>query len=389
MKLLRVIATVDPASGGPIEGLKRASAVMAEHGVEVEIATLDAPGSRDADIAALPWPVHPLGPGRFGGYQYSPRLRDWLDRRVRDYDAVIVHGNWQYHGLAAARACLRRRVPYFVFPHGMLDPWFNRAYPLKKLKKQLYWNWGEHFVLSHATDVLFTCEEERVLARESFRPYRVREKVAGYGTRAPAPESYSRTGENPAARWGGRPYLLYLGRIQEKKGIDLLVEAYAHGLAGDPAAPELVIAGPEQQPDYAAAIRARVPSGRIHWIGPVDGEAKWPLLHGAEALALVSHQENFGLVVAEALAVGTPVLLSDKVNIWREVADGKAGLVETDSLDGARALLDRWQALAPEDKAAMRTAAQTVFAEHFDIEKATLRLIDHLRVRIEARSQAQ
>ncbi len=381
MRLLRVIATIDPRSGGPVEGLKRASSVMAEQGVEVEIATLDAPGDYAGEIAALPWKVHPMGPGRLGNYGYSRRLRAWLDRHVRDYTAVIVHGNWQYHGLAASLACRKRGVPYFVFPHGMLDPWFNETYPLKKLKKQLYWNWGEHRVLRHAANVLFTCEEERRLARRSFAPYVVDEKVVGYGTRAPRLDEVAAGAGSPERPWGDRPYLLYLGRIQEKKGVDLLVDAYAEVYGGEAPdrRPALVIAGPVQQPAYAQAIRAKGAPADLHWIGNVSAEDKWPLLKGADALALVSHQENFGLVVAEALAVGTPVLLSDKVNIWREVEAGGAGLVRRDDPAGAVDLLRAWKDLPEGRREAMRRAARPTFEEHFDIERATLRLIDHIR----------
>src|SRR6202030_4246906 len=79
----------------------------------------------------------------------------------------------------------RRGVPYYVFTHGMLDPWFKKAYPLKHLKKLLYWPWAEYRVLRDAKAVLFTSEEERILARRSFALYRVRERVVAYGTAAP------------------------------------------------------------------------------------------------------------------------------------------------------------------------------------------------------------
>jgi len=185
MKLLRVIHTIQAHSGGPIEGLKQASRIMSELGVEVEIACLDAPATVSDEVENFPWKVHALGPGKFGNFSYSSHMRDWLDANVHQYDAVIIHGNWQYHGFATSKACLRHKVPYFIYPHGMLDPWFNRTYPLKKLKKQLYWRKGEHPVLHHAQAVLFTCSEECRLARGCFTPYEVTEKVIGYGTNAP------------------------------------------------------------------------------------------------------------------------------------------------------------------------------------------------------------
>ncbi|MGB0259595.1 MAG: glycosyltransferase, partial [Coraliomargarita sp.] len=117
MKILRVIHTISPESGGPIEGLKQSSKIMTELGVEVEIACLDSVESL-SQKTALPWTVHALGPGKFGAYSYAPQLRNWLATHIEQYDAVIIHGNWQYHGLATANACIQHGVPYYIFPHG-------------------------------------------------------------------------------------------------------------------------------------------------------------------------------------------------------------------------------------------------------------------------------
>ena len=106
-----------------------------------------------------------------------------LDRA--QFDAVIVHGLWQYSSFGVWRALAGTDTPYFVFPHGMLDPWFKRTYPAKHFKKLLYWPWAEYRVLRDAAAVLFTSEEERRLARESFALYRAREVVVNYGTAAP------------------------------------------------------------------------------------------------------------------------------------------------------------------------------------------------------------
>ncbi|HWL92815.1 MAG TPA: glycosyltransferase, partial [Phycisphaerae bacterium] len=126
MKLLRSIHTVNPALGGPIESVRQSSVALSRRGHAVEIISLDAPD--DPWVRDSPVPVHALGTGR-GGYRYTPRFSNWIKERRGDYDAVIVQGLWRYNSFGVWRALSGTNTPYFVFPHGMLDPWFKRTYP--------------------------------------------------------------------------------------------------------------------------------------------------------------------------------------------------------------------------------------------------------------------
>jgi glycosyltransferase involved in cell wall biosynthesis len=306
-----------------------------------------------------------------GGYAYSPRLVPWLRAHAGGFDAVIVNGLWQYGSFAAWRALHDTAVPYFVFPHGMLDPYFKRTYPLKHIKKSLYWPWAEYRVLRDARAVFFTCEDERLLARESFALYRCREVVAGFGTAPPPVGRDAGLAAFHAAfpTLAGRRIVLFLGRVHEKKGCDLLVEAFAD-LAGQAPDWQLVIAGPCEAA-LGRALReravARGIADRITWTGMLAGTAKWGALYAAEVFALTSHQENFGIAVAEAMACGTPVLVSDKVNIWREIAASGAGFVAPDTREGAIGLLRRWNALDANARGEMGRRAQDCFDAHFDM----------------------
>ena len=175
LRILHVISSVNPSGGGPIEGLKRIASVDVECGRSVEVVCLDAPS--DDWVKGFPVPCHALGPGTIGNYRYSAKLVPWLRANRHRYDAVFVNGIWQYHTFAAWRALSGTETPYFVFTHGMLDPWFKRRYPLKHLKKWVFWPWSEYRVLRDAAAVLFTCENERLLAKESFWLYRCKESV--------------------------------------------------------------------------------------------------------------------------------------------------------------------------------------------------------------------
>lgn len=368
MNILHVIPSLDPQRGGPMEAVRQLARAAQEWGDRTAVVSTDAPHA--AFLQGNPFDAIALGPTA-NNYGYSPRLVPWLRTHAREFDAVVVNGLWQYCGLAAWRALRRGPVPYFVFTHGMLDPYFKQAFPAKHLKKLLYWTIAEYRVLRDARAVLFTCEEERLLARQSFRRYRAREVVTGLGTAAPSLQRASAMdaflGAYPQMR--GRRLMLFLGRLHEKKGCDLLLSAFADAARRDPRW-QLVFAGPCADglaQRLQAQARALGVTQSICWTGMVEGALKWGALHCAEVFVLPSHQENFGLAVVEALACGTPVLVSNKVNIWREIEADGAGLVEPDTPDGTRALLARWNALDEYARQKMRLRARACFSTRFDI----------------------
>ncbi len=378
MKLLHVICSVDRQFGGPIEGVLQRGLRLQEMGHQVELASTDDPAA--PHVGAFPLPVHALGPARGGRYSYAASLRSWLRAHAGTYDAVVVNGLWQYHSLATWQVMRDLRRPYVVFTHGMLDPWFNRAYPLKRLKKSLYWPWAEYRVLRDAAAVLFTSEDERLLARQSFWPYQARERVVAYGTRLPPqdapPLREAFLSAHPELR--GKRVLLFLGRLHAKKGCDLMVEAFAHVAAEEPSL-HLLMVGPDQTGlvhDLKARAQALGVAERITWPGMVQGDAKWGAYYSSEAFMLPSHQENFGISVAEALGCGVPVLISDKVNIWREVLDAQAGFVAEDSEAGTLKNLKAWLALSAEGRTAMSRRTRELFADRFSVDQMATSLID-------------
>ena len=114
--------------------------------------------------------------------------------------------------------------------------------------------------------------------------------------------------------------------------------------------------------------------GRVHWPGMIGGDVKWGALRACDALVLPSHQENFGVSVAEALCAGRPVLLSYQVNIWPEIENDGVGLAGEDTLDGTVRLLQRWFGLPAAEQAAMAARAQPCFAARFSMEKTAAAL---------------
>lgn len=365
LKFLHVIRSLRRESGGPAEGLRRIVAGYLADDHTAEIATLDPPGASAQD---LPVPVHELGLA-VRGYGRSPKLRQWLRMNAGGFDGIVVHGLWQYQGLAALQE-LAGHHRYTVFVHGMLDPWFNRTYPMKRLKKLPYWMLVERRVLAGAERVLFTSTVEAELAPQSFPLSRWVPQVVPYGTAGPPPDAEAQVAafRERVPELAERPFLLYAGRIHEKKGCDLLLRAYAV-VSREAALPPLVMAGPDEvglSPKLQGMAAAEGVADRVLWPGMLTGEAKWGAFRAAEAFVLPSHQENFGIAVAEALSCGTPTLISTEVNIHGDVSACGAGLVEPDTLEGTAALLRRWFAVDAQERAAMQERAVECWRSRFD-----------------------
>ena len=384
MLILHIIASVDPRHGGPIEGVLQQAANRSTEKFSSHIVSLDAPDEPFVD--ACPVKTFALGrPGRLRPsgwraklpwvkYGYQPKVVPWLRANAANYDVVVVNGLWNYATMAARRALVGGRTPYVVFTHGMLDPWFKTTYPLKSALKQIFWLICEGPLLNNAGAVLFTTEDERVVSRDAFWPYRLRERVVAYGAADVAGDAAAQQAAFRAALppLGSRRYLLYLSRIHPKKGVDLLIDAFA-GEASGASDLDLVVAGPDQvgwRRQLEARAEALGVASRIHWPGMVVGDVKLGAYRGCEAFVLPSHQENFGIVVAEAMAAGKPVLISNKVQIWREVEASGGGFAEPDDSGGTARLLRRFLALSAEERAAMGAAARATFLDRFEMRKA-------------------
>jgi glycosyltransferase involved in cell wall biosynthesis len=404
MNYLHVIGSMDPRTGGPCQGVRNLSLRARERGHSLEVVCLDDPGADYLIQERLK--VHALGKGR-GAWCYHPALRPWLEANLPRFDAVILNGLWLYPGYVLSQVTRRPNMPpYFVFPHGMLDPWFQRAPKRrwKAIRNWCYWKLIEQYVVRRAAALLFTCAEEMRLARDTFRPYQPQQQVnVGYGVSQPPEfhESMVDAFAQACPGLNGRPYFIFLGRIDPKKGVDLLIQAYAtvYGNGKVPASrsslgdqgvtPALVIAGPGLETKYgrqmqqlAAELCPPTPASRslpvVLWPGMLVGDAKWGALYQANAFVLPSHQENFGIAVVEALACEKPVLISNQVNIWLEIEADRAGLAAEDTLAGTQQLFQRWMNFSPEEKKAMTQAAKGSYSKRFGIAQAAQTLLTSL-----------
>lgn len=345
--------------------------------------------------------IHALGEGS-GPWCYNKALYPWLLSNLANYDRAIVHGLWQYPGYALYKAVkkVQKKVEYYVMPHGMLDPYFQRANGrrLKALRNTIYWNFLEERVVNSADGLMFTCEEEQQLANEPFNPYNPKkEMVVGLGVEEPPAKSQKMMDDFytcfPELR--DSKYILFLSRIHEKKGVDMLIESYrvlVNELSNQNVSaevPKLLIAGPGLDTPYGRQILRQVESSAglkdyIIFPGMLSGDMKWGAYYGSEAFILPSHQENFGIAVVEALACAKPVLISNQVNIHKEISRGRAAIVADDTPQGTYKLLKYWSEMSPKSKDEMKVSARFVYETCFAVEPAIQRLINALKLKDKA-----
>lgn len=290
---------------------------------------------------------------------------------------LLAHGLWQWPSYQAWKNFKKAGTPYLVFPHGMLDPWFKKTYPFKHLKKQVYWWWRQGKILRDAHAVCFTTEEECLLARKTFWPYKCSEVVTGLGVSDPPNKKnvQLQAFETRFPKIKDKRILLYLGRFHPKKGVDLLINSF---LKNSDSESILLLAGPVVDSDKHFRTLKKLSSenkNQIIWAGMLKEDLKWGALRAADALILPSHQENFGMVIAEALSVGTPVFLTNKVNLWREVKESNAGIVAADDEEGINQLVRKW--VLKKHLACIKNT-QICFREKFHISQTVENIISTL-----------
>jgi len=378
LRVLHVIASVARETGGPVEGLTQSVRYRLQHGQYIEVVTLD--DKNASFLLDFPCKVTGVGPApkRYG---YTPKLAEWIVENKARFDVAVIHGLWNHGSVGGWQGCVKAKLPYVLFTHGMMDPWFKKNYPLKHWIKQLFWL-IQGRALKDASAVLFTSEEEKQLADGVFWGYTYTPRVVAYAASdVPAEDLADKAAFlESVPNLNNQPYLLYLSRIHEKKGCDILLEGFAQAIKR----PELnlIMAGPchDDLIDRLKILAAKLGiENRVHWAGMLKGAAKSGAFRGAEAFVLISHQENFGIAVAEALAYGKPVLISDQINIWREIKAGNGGIVASDTIEGATEVLTKWESMTPKQRLDMSAAARFVYEKNFTVKAAAEDLTDALK----------
>ena len=338
MKILHVIPSLAPCHGGPSVVLPIMERALTAEGITVETLTTDddGPGLKngkgDGTAREENGVIRRYFPKQTEFYKVSLPLARWTKREVRRFDVVHIHALFSHTSNSAANAARRAGVPYVIRPLGVLTQYGITQ--RRALLKRFSLRWLEEPILRHAAAVHFTHDAEREEAEQlgiSFHPV-----VIPLGL-----EAFALPPADPQAS----PYLLYLSRVDPKKNIECLLDAWASvrgQRSGDRGSWKLVIAGSGEE-SYLKSLRERAHAlgieGSVEWVGQVAGERKAGLLANATIFTLPSYSENFGIAAAEALMAGKPCVFTPGVAVGAQAAaHGAAVLAQVNVASLAEAL---------------------------------------------------
>ncbi|SKB12229.1 Glycosyl transferase, group 1 [Planktothrix sp. PCC 11201] len=348
MKILQIIPSISLVYGGPSQMIRGLSAALGKLGVEVTVLTTNSNGDRGQPPLDVPLDIpvqekgyqvryFPCSP--FRRYKFSLDLLNWLKNHASEYDLAHIHALFSPVTSVAATVARYQKLPYILRPLGTLDPAdLNKKKQLKKLYAALL----ERPNIAGAAAIHFTSQEE---ARISERfGVKTNDLVIPLGVTLPELTEIPQVILSHLEIKPNIPIILFLSRIEPKKGLDILIPALEKVLKTGLEFQFILAGSNPQDPEYEAKIKQQIqqsPLGEKTIIpGFVTGEIKTALLTIADLFVLPSYYENFGIAVAEAMAVGTPVVISKGIYIWEDVEKAQGGWVGNGNIDEIASLIE-------------------------------------------------
>jgi glycosyltransferase involved in cell wall biosynthesis len=361
-RVLRITSSMNPKLGGVVSAVDQcARYFIGNESFSVEVLCFDDPVSPWFDD--VEYTVHAIGRS-YSGYGFNLKYIPWLIKNARSYDFVFFDGIWQWH-LVGAYILKLLSVPYVVVTHGMLDVYFNKFF-FKYLKKLPFWFFVDRNALSLSKGVVFSCQQEYLCARSSFPLAKIEPLINRLGI--DGIDGHSVDADKASVFGFGSEFLvgLFLSRIHPKKGLDILISAICDDRW--PSHVCIAIAGPDDSgmvPGYKEVLAKSCKEKNVVWLGMLSGKRKVSAFKLSDFFILPSHQENFGLVIAEALSVGRFIITTDKVNIHSILTDGEAAFVSSDTVDGIINSVTSYVSCSVEERVDMSRRAFNCYQNNF------------------------
>jgi glycosyltransferase involved in cell wall biosynthesis len=343
LRILQIVPSISLVYGGPSQMVLGFSEGLARQGADVTILTTDSNGDAgqppldvplDRPVVQDGYQVRYFRCSPFRRYKFSLGLLRWLASHAHEFDIAHIHALFSPVSTAAAIIARSQKLPYLLRPLGTLDP---ADLQKKRLPKQIYATLLEKRNLAGAAAIHFTSAQEAKIS-ERFGLV-TNDLVLPLGVTLPAaPSNSTQILEKLGVPFGSRklatgnlPLILFMSRVDPKKGLDLLLPALKNLLVEGVKFHFILAGGNPQDPDYENKIRDQIETSPLAQCttitGFVSGEAKAALLEQSDLLVLPSYYENFGIVVAEAMTAGLPVVISDQVHIYEDIQQAEAGWV--------------------------------------------------------------
>jgi glycosyltransferase involved in cell wall biosynthesis len=350
MRVIHVVPTISNEASGPSYSVPRLCEALIAEGADVQLAALAQPSTRIELPFVKTFPLG-LGPARLGA---SPKLRRWLDGQAASGRVQIVHNHslWMMPNVYPGQACRERRCRLVVSPRGTLSAWALRR---SALRKKIFWRWMQEPVLRSAACFHATAESEY----EDIRRLGFGQPLCVLPNGIDVPPLRKTSAQD------GRRQLLFLGRIHPKKGLDVLLRAWQAVASRFPEW-ELHVVGPEEG-GYRARMQglaAELRLQRVEFPGPLYGEDKLRAYRRASVFVLPTYSENFGMSVAEALAAGTPAVVTRGAP-WSGLVENDAGWWIETGLDSLVGCLEQALANSPQRLDAMGRAGHAWMQRDF------------------------
>ncbi|MEG4525741.1 hormogonium polysaccharide biosynthesis glycosyltransferase HpsP [Microcoleus sp. C2D2] len=406
MRILQIIPSISLVYGGPSQMVLGLSAALATKNIDVTIITTDSNG----DIGQLPLDVPLNQPIQQNGYQiiyfrcypwrrykFSFSLLQWLNENARQFDLAHIHALFSPVTTLAATIARYHHLPYIIRPCGMLDP---ADLQKKKRLKQIYAMLLERPNLAGAAAIHFTSKEEAKISERFGLGSTGKMPVPrdlDFTGKMPVPRDLDFTGKMPVPRdlviplgvtaglfpkrlrESQVPIILFMSRIEPKKGLDLLIPAL-ESILGSGIEFHFILAGYNpQDADYETQIKVKIHNSSLAKYttitGFVSGDLKVELLTKADLFVLPSYYENFGIAVAEAMAAGVPVVISDRIHIAEDIQQAEAGWVGPLEV-GAIANSIKSALLNPQDRQRRGLNGKEYAKKHYNWEAIAQQTID-------------
>ena len=379
MKILMVIPALGNVYGGPSNSVVQLAEALGNGGVHLDLVTTNANGKTSLDVPLQTWIDRPNYRVRYfpawnvGDYKISRSFDRWISHHILDYDIAHTNAIFSPSMLSVYRACQKHDIPYIITPRGMLEPW---ALSYKAWKKRIYYQLLEKPALNRASAIhLLASSELNGVKSLNLKPSLfvipngIRE--SDFSQAVTADIFYQNFPETQ-----GKTLILFLGRIDPKKGLDLLAPAFAK-VCDRFSNTHLVVAGPDNI-GFLPTVRNDFHEAgcleSVTFTGMLDRTLKYSALAAATLYIAPSYSEGFSISVLEGMASGLPCILSTGCNFPEAGVEGAARIVNLDAEEIARALIECLK--NPQQAKEMGDRARNLILERYTWNQISANLIN-------------